>query len=77
LDDRLVAALNTVPTEPRHCLMLRLLEGFSYRDIAEMLDIPIGTVMSHVHRARMKLREQLAELAAEHGLVKASHDEMP
>jgi DNA-directed RNA polymerase specialized sigma24 family protein len=42
-----------------------------------MLDIPIGTVMSHVHRARMKLREQLAELAAEHGLVKASHDEMP
>jgi RNA polymerase sigma-70 factor (ECF subfamily) len=76
LDERLVKALDTLPTEARHCLMLRLLEGFSYREIADMLDIPIGTVMSHVHRARMKLREQLTELAAEHGLLKASHDEL-
>lgn len=70
LDDRLVAALDTLAPDARQCLLLRLLEGFSYKEIAEMMEIPVGTVMSHVHRARIKLREQLAELAIENGLVK-------
>lgn len=72
LDDRLVTALDTLAHDARQCLLLRLLEGFSYREIAEMLMIPVGTVMSHVHRARLKLREQLSELAVEHGLVKGA-----
>ena len=70
LGDRLVAALGTLAPDARQCLVLRLLEGFSYKEIAEMMEIPVGTVMSHVHRARIKLREQLAELAIENGLVK-------
>jgi RNA polymerase sigma-70 factor (ECF subfamily) len=69
LDERVVSALQTLGANERQCLLLRLLEGFTYREIAEMLDVPLGTVMSHVHRARMKLREQLAELAIEQGLV--------
>jgi len=72
LDDRLVAALETLTVDARQCLLLRLLEGFSYKDIAEMLGLPLGTVMSHVHRARRKMREQLAELAIENGLVKGN-----
>jgi RNA polymerase sigma-70 factor (ECF subfamily) len=69
LDDRLVSALDKLGGNERQCLLLRLLEGFSYREIADMLSVPLGTVMSHVHRARTKLREQLAELAIENGLV--------
>lgn len=72
LDDRLVSALNTLAVDARQCLLLRLLEGFSYKEIAAMLGLPLGTVMSHVHRGRSKLREQLAELAIENGLVKGN-----
>ncbi len=70
LDDRLVTALETLAPTERHCFLLRLLEDFSYKEISDQLNIPIGTVMSHVYRARLKLRERLAALAAEEGLVK-------
>ncbi len=70
LDERLVRSLERLGPDERQCFLLRLLEGFSYKEIAAMLSIPLGTVMSHVHRARMKLREELAALAVEHGLIK-------
>lgn len=70
LDERLVHSLERLGPDERQCFLLRLLEGFSYKEIASMLSIPLGTVMSHVHRARMKLREELAALAVEHGLIK-------
>lgn len=76
LDQRLVGAIGTLGLDERHCLLLRIVEGFAYKDIATMLDIPMGTVMSHVHRARLKLRERLAELAVEHGLVKEVSNEV-
>jgi RNA polymerase sigma-70 factor (ECF subfamily) len=66
LDERLVHALDALGANERQCLLLCLFQGFSYKEIAGMLDIPLGTVMSHVHRARMKLRERLASLAIEH-----------
>lgn len=72
LDDRLVSALDKLTVDSRQCFLLRLLEGFSYKEIAELLGLPLGTVMSHVHRARIKLREQLAELAIENGMIKGS-----
>jgi len=70
LDERLVQALDRLGADERQCLLLRLLEGFSYKEIAAMLEIPMGTVMSHVHRARGKLRERLSGLAVEQGLLK-------
>ncbi len=76
LDQRLVGAIGTLGLDERHCLLLRIVEGFPYKDIATMLDIPMGTVMSHVHRARLKLRERLAELAVEYGHVKEVSNEV-
>lgn len=75
LDDRLVAALDRLSTTERACFLLRLLEDFSYKEIAEQLDLPMGTVMSHVYRARMKLRERLADLAIEEGLVRSTSED--
>ncbi|WP_449317282.1 sigma factor-like helix-turn-helix DNA-binding protein, partial [Rothia mucilaginosa] len=43
-------------------------EGFAYKDIAEILDIPMGTVMSRLHRGRRILREKLLDYARENGL---------
>lgn len=70
LDERLVHALDRLGHDERQSLLLRLLEGFSYKEIAATLEIPLGTVMSHVHRARAKLREQLSTLAVEQGLTR-------
>lgn len=58
-DDRVLAALRALPEQARVCLLLRVLEGLSYRDIAGMLSIPEGTAMSHVHRARISMRRDL------------------
>jgi RNA polymerase sigma-70 factor, ECF subfamily len=44
-------------------------EEFSYKEIAEMLDIPIGTVMSRLHRGRKAMQKQLVEFATERGLI--------
>jgi RNA polymerase sigma-70 factor (ECF subfamily) len=50
-------------------VLLADVEGFSYKEIAEMLDIPIGTVMSRLHRGRKAMHKLLFEFAAERGLV--------
>ena len=70
LDRRLFEALGELRHEERQCLLLRLVEDFSYKQISSLLGMPMGTVMSHVHRARLKLRELLADMAVEQRLVK-------
>jgi RNA polymerase sigma factor (sigma-70 family) len=55
----LVRAMGALSTEHRQILLLISLEGMSYREIAETLDIPIGTVMSRLARARERLRNAL------------------
>lgn len=59
-DRRLVRELDDVADVARACLLLRTVEGLPYTQIAELLDIPQGTAMSHVHRTRRLLRERLA-----------------
>ena len=55
-------------------MLLADVEGFSYKEIAEMLDIPIGTVMSRLHRGRKAMQKALYEFAEERGLVPPSPD---
>ena len=59
--NRLVLALETLPKEARAVLMLVAVEGHSYQEVAGILDIPIGTVMSRLSRARQMLRQKLQE----------------
>jgi RNA polymerase sigma-70 factor (ECF subfamily) len=66
-DHEIVAALERIPAEFRSVVLLADVEEFSYREIAGILDIPIGTVMSRLSRARKLLRSELAELARSMG----------
>jgi RNA polymerase sigma-70 factor (ECF subfamily) len=56
---RLRAALGTLPEQQREVVLLHDLEGWKHREIAERLDLPAGTVRSHLHHARRRLREIL------------------
>lgn len=68
LDDRIVAALDALEAPFREVLILSVAGDLNYREIAEVLDCPIGTVMSRMARARRMLRERLAGYAHEHRL---------
>jgi RNA polymerase sigma-70 factor (ECF subfamily) len=57
-------ALDMLPLEHRTVLLLGIVEGFTCREVSEILSVPIGTVMSRLSRARKSLREKLAPLAA-------------
>ena len=61
-------ALEELPEKFRTTVLLDV-EGFSYKEIAEMLEIPIGTVMSRLHRGRKFLQRRLIELARERGIA--------
>lgn len=61
-------ALESLSEDQRVVVLLSDVEGFAYKEIADMLDIPIGTVMSRLHRGRRNLREGLSALAAEYGI---------
>lgn len=68
-------ALDGLPEELRRVVILRDAEGFSYEEIAEITETPVGTVKSRLHRARRISRERLGPLAAERGYKnRAQHD---
>jgi RNA polymerase sigma-70 factor (ECF subfamily) len=68
-DDEVKDALESLPETFRMAVLLADVEGFAYKEIAEILDIPIGTVMSRLHRGRKALQKRLYEFAVERGLV--------
>ena len=55
--------IDALPREFREVLVMREIEGLSYKEIADVMGVPMGTVMSSLSRARQKMREQLAESA--------------
>jgi RNA polymerase sigma-70 factor (ECF subfamily) len=67
VDERLKSAIEELPLTYRTVFLLSAIEGLKYREIAEVLEMPIGTVMSRLFRARTMLLEQLADLAGELG----------
>ena len=70
-------AIEALPDSFRMVVLLADLEGFSYKEIAEILDIPIGTVMSRLHRGRKALQRALWDFARQRGLVSGTPDGKP
>jgi RNA polymerase sigma-70 factor (ECF subfamily) len=75
-DDEVKAALEELPEAFRLPVLLADVEEFSYKEIAEMLDIPIGTVMSRLHRGRKAMHKRLFDFAQARGLVVPSQSEI-
>lgn len=63
-------ALAKIPEDFRNAVYLADVEGFAYKEIAEIMEVPVGTVMSRLHRGRKLLRESLADYARENGYLK-------
>jgi RNA polymerase sigma-70 factor (ECF subfamily) len=71
-DADILSALDKLPAEFRAVILMVDVEEFAYKETAEILDIPIGTVMSRLSRARKLLKESLADVARSYGLGNAS-----
>lgn len=68
-DSAIKDAIEAIPENFRMAVLLADVEGFAYKEIAEILDIPIGTVMSRIHRGRKALEKQLHSYAEERNLL--------
>ena len=74
VDTDVIEALESLPEAFRLPVLLADVDGFSYKEIAEMLDIPIGTVMSRLHRGRKALQKKLWDVAEEHGITGTTNE---
>jgi RNA polymerase sigma-70 factor (ECF subfamily) len=68
-EDEVKLALEDLPEHYRMPILLADVEGFAYKEIAEILEVPIGTVMSRLHRGRKQLQKRLYSFAEEHRLL--------
>jgi RNA polymerase sigma-70 factor, ECF subfamily len=69
-DEEVQEALSSLPEQFRIAVLLADVEGFSYKEIADIMDVPIGTVMSRLHRGRKALEKRLWDVVRERGLVR-------
>jgi len=70
MDEHLKKAFESLPEEYQTAMQLWAIEELSYKEIADSLDIPLGTVMSRLHRARQRLSEQLKDYAQREGIIR-------
>ncbi|MGB3561784.1 MAG: sigma-70 family RNA polymerase sigma factor [Thermoanaerobaculia bacterium] len=71
LDEDVQRALDILPPDYRMAVILADLEGFSYKEIAEILELPVGTVMSRLYRGRKLMETAMLEYAREHGYLRS------
>jgi RNA polymerase sigma-70 factor (ECF subfamily) len=77
VDSDITEAIEDLPEQFRLAVVLSDIEGFSYAEMAEIMDVPMGTVMSRLHRGRKALQKRLWELARDRGIVKGTPRNQP
>lgn len=70
MDERLVRALAELPEDSQVILLLWAVDELSYKEISEAVNIPLGTVMSRLHRSRQRLTQLLRQFAIEEGVIR-------
>lgn len=72
-DDQVLTAIQTLPDDMRLALLFQTFGGLNYAEISQALECPVGTVMSRLHRAKSRLREQLATYATSLGITRSQN----
>jgi RNA polymerase sigma-70 factor, ECF subfamily len=72
VDSDITDAIDDLPEQFRLAVVLSDVEGFSYAEMAEIMDVPMGTVMSRLHRGRKALQKRLWDLAKDRGIIQAA-----
>ncbi len=72
VDSDITDAIDDLPEQFRLAVVLSDIEGFSYAEMAEIMDVPMGTVMSRLHRGRKALQKRLWDLAKDRGIVQGA-----
>jgi RNA polymerase sigma-70 factor (ECF subfamily) len=72
VDSDILQAIEELPEQFRLAVVLSDIEGFSYAEMAEIMEVPMGTVMSRLHRGRKALQKRLWEIARDRGIVKGA-----
>lgn len=75
LSQDVAQALESLPPDFRVAVVLCDVEGFSYKEIADIMECPVGTVMSRLHRGRRMLKQALHEFAVDQGIIRRDDDE--
>jgi RNA polymerase sigma-70 factor (ECF subfamily) len=75
VDSDILEAIEELPEQFRLAVMLSDVEGFTYAEMAEIMDVPMGTVMSRLHRGRKALQKRLWDVARDKGIVKTKANE--